>query len=228
MARGARGGGFEPVRATLYALAFVAAASCATSHFARPLGRGNAVGQASLGGPVVELSGAPVAAPILVAGAGYGASERWDVYARADLTAAAYGDLHVEPGAAFHPVVREGGFVPTLTLAGALHLLTDFSEVRVGPQVSALAAWRVGAFHRHLLYVGADAGTLVTSRTRVLAGPLAGAELRVGRRAGLVVEAKWLSPWYDVQPLAPTWVSPGYHGYLSILLGCNIYWGDVH
>ena len=90
------------------------------------------------------------------------------------------------------------------------------------------AAWRVGALHRHLLYVGADAGTLVTSRTRVLAGPLAGGELRVGRRAGLVVEAKWLSPWYDVRPLAPTWVSPDDHGYLSLLLGCNIYWGDVH
>ena len=160
-------------------------------------------------------------------GAGYGATERWDVYARADVTAAAYGDLHLEPGAAFHPLVREAGAVPTVTVAGSAHLLTDFREVRVGPQVSALAAWRVGALHRHLVYVGADAGALVTSRTRVLAGPLAGAELRVGRRTGLVVEAKWLSPWYDVRPLAPTWISPGDHGYLSILLGCNVYWGDV-
>jgi hypothetical protein len=206
---------------------FAALASCATSHFARPLGRGNVVGQASLGGPIVEVSGTPIPAPILVAGAGYGASDRWDVYARADVTAAAFGDLHLEPGAAFHPVVRESGPVPTVTVAGSVHVLTDFAEVRVGPQVSALAAWRVGALHRHLLYVGADAGTLVTGRTRVLAGPLLGAEVRVGRRADLVIEAKWLSPWYDVRPLAPTWVSPGDHGYLSILLGYNLYWGDV-
>jgi hypothetical protein len=203
------------------------AASCATSHFARPLGRGNAVGQASLGGPMVEVSGTPVAAPILAVGGGYGVAERWDVYARADVTAAVYGNLHVEPGAAFHPIVREAGAVPTVTLAGSVHVLTDFDDVRVGPQVSGLAAWRVGASRRHLVYVGADAGTLISSHTRVLAGPLAGGELRVGRRAGLVLEGKWLAPWYDVRPLAPTWISPGDHGYLSILLGCNVYWGDV-
>lgn len=211
----------------LSVLATLAAAGCATSHIARPLGRGNAIGQASLGGPIVEVSGTPVAAPILDVGGGYGLTDRWDAYARADVTAAAYGDLHLEPGAAFHPVVREAGLVPTVTLAGSVHVLTDFHELRVGPQLSALAAWRVGARHRHLVYLGADAGTLVTSRTRLLAGPLAGAEVRIGRRAGLVLELKWLSPWYDVKPLAPTWVSPSDHGYLAVLLGCNIYWGDV-
>jgi len=228
MGRNRRAGGpfLASALASVVALA-AALASCSTSHVARPLGRGNFVGQASLGGPLVEVSDTPLAAPILVVGGGYGFTDRWDGYARVDVTAAAYGDLHLEPGAAFHPVVREAGLVPTVTLAGSAHLLTDFREVRVGPQVTALAAWRVGALHRHLVYVGADAGTLVTSRTRVLAGPLAGAELRVGRRAGLVLEAKWLSPWYDVEPLAPTWISPGNHGYLSVLVGCNVYWGDV-
>jgi hypothetical protein len=205
----------------------LAAGGCATSHMARPLGRGNAVLQASLGGPLVEVSGTPVAAPILDVGGGYGLTDRWDAFARVDVTAAAYGDLHLEPGAAFHPLVRETGLVPTVTLAGSAHLLTDFRAVRVGPQLTALAAWRVGALHRHLVYLGVDAGTLVTGRTRLLAGPLAGGELRVGRRAGLVLEVKWLSPWYDVAPLAPTWISPGDHGYLAVLLGCNVYWGDV-
>jgi hypothetical protein len=201
--------------------------ACATSHFARPLGRGNVVAQASLGGPLVEVSGTPLATPILVAGVGYGATERWDVFARADATAALYGDLHLEPGAAFHPVVREAGLVPTVTVAVSAHVLTDFHDARVGPQLSALAAWRVGALHRHLVYLGADAGTLVPGRARLLAGPLAGAEARVSRRAGVTLEVKWLSPWYDTEPLAPTWISPGDHGYLSILLGCNVYWGDV-
>ena len=209
------------------ALAAALVAGCATSHFARPLGRGNAVGQASLGGPLVEVSGTPTAAPILDLAAGYGLTDAWDVYGRADVTAAAFGDLHLEPGAAFHPVVRAAGWVPTVTLAGSVHVLTDFHELRVGPQLTALAAWRVGARHRHLVYGGVDAGTLVTSRTRVLAGPLAGGELRAGRRVGLVLEVKWLSPFYDVAPLAPTWVSPGDHGYLAVLLGCNVYWGDV-
>jgi hypothetical protein len=217
----------RPRSAAVLCAPLVAFAACATSHFARPLGRGNAVAQASLGGPLVEVSGTPVAAPILVVGGGYGVSDRWDVYARADVTAAVYGDLHLEPGAAYHAVVRESGAVPTVTFAASAHLLTDFDEVRVGPQLSVVAAWRPGARHRNLVYAGVDAGTLVTSRTRVLAGPFVGGEVRVGRRAGLVLEAQWLSPWYDVRPLAPTWISPGDQGYLSILLGCNVYLGGV-
>ncbi|HVZ70831.1 MAG TPA: hypothetical protein VHJ20_00520 [Polyangia bacterium] len=198
-------------------------AACATSTIARPLGRGNAVAQASLGGPLVEVSGTPVAAPILNVGGGYGVSDRWDVFAHADVTAAAYGDLHLEPGAAFHPLVREAGAVPTVTLAASAHVLTDFHEARLGPQATALAAWRVGTTHRHLIYVGADVGTLVPGRARLLAGPLVGAEARVGRRVGLALEMKWLSPWYDVGPLAPTWISPGDHGYLAVLVGFNVY-----
>jgi hypothetical protein len=203
----------------------LAAASCATSHPARPLGRGNFVGQGSLGGPIVEVNDTPIPAPILIAGAGYGATDRWDVYGRADITAAAYGNLHVEPGAAFHPLVRERGLVPTVTFAGSLHVLTDFDSFRAGPQLTGLSAWRFGA-RGHLVYLGVDAGTIFGGRTRVLAGPLVGVEGRAGR-LGLVVELKWLSPWYDVQPLAPTWVSPGDHGYVSLLLGCNVYRGDV-
>jgi hypothetical protein len=203
------------------------AGSCATSHPARPLGRGNAIGQASLGGPLVEVNETPIAAPILVLGGGYGLTDRWDAHGRVDVTAAAYGDLHVEPGVAFHPLVREGGGVPTVTLVGSAHVLTDFGTLRLGPQLTALAAWRVGASRRHLVYAGADAGTLVPGRPRLLAGPLAGGELRVGARAGLVLEVKWLSPWYDVKPLAPTWVSPADRGYLFVLLGCNLYWGNV-
>jgi hypothetical protein len=185
------------------------------------------VGQASLGGPLVEVSEKPIAAPILVLGGGYGVSDRTDVFGRADVTAAVYGDLHLEAGAAFHPVVRESGGVPTVTLAGSVHVLTDLDELRVGPTATAVAAWRVGAAHRHLVYAGVEGGTLLGGRTRLLAGPLAGAELRAGRRVGLAVEVKWLSPWYDVGPLAPTWVSPGDRGYLFVLLGCNVYWGDV-
>ena len=215
--------------ATILAVAGAAAlfSACAQSHFARPLGRGNAVGHASLGGPLLEVNETPVAAPILIVGGGYGLTDSWDAYARADVTAAAYGDLHLEPGFAFHPLVREAGGVPTVTVAASAHVLTDFHDLRLGPQLTALAAWRVGASHRHLVYLGADAGTLVPGHVRVLAGPLVGGELRVGLRSGLALEVKWLSPWYDVLPLSATWISPGDRGYISVLLGYNLYWGDV-
>lgn len=208
----------------IIAVAALLAAACATSHPARPLGRGNAVGQGSLGGPIVEVDETPIPAPILIVGGGYGLTDRWDAYGHVDVTAAAYGDLHVEPGVAFHPVVREGGLVPTLTVAGSVHVLTDFGALRAGPQLTGLSAWRFG--RGHMVYLGVDAGTLFGGRTRVLAGPLIGGEARAGR-LGIVAELKWLSPWYDVKPLAPTWVSPGDHGYVALLVGCNVYWGDV-
>ncbi|MDB4983346.1 MAG: hypothetical protein JWM82_4098, partial [Myxococcales bacterium] len=84
-ARGRRFGNERHVT-ILAAIAAAVGGACATSHFARPLGRGNAVGQASVGGPLVEVSGTPVAAPILTVGGGYGVTERWDVYARGVVT----------------------------------------------------------------------------------------------------------------------------------------------
>src|SRR5262245_30655013 len=114
------------------ALALLAISACATSHPARPLGRGNAVGQAALGGRLVEVNEPPGAAPSLLLGGGYGLPARWAAYGRADVTAAAFGDLHLEPGVAFHPLVREGGAVPTVTVAGSIHLLTNLDDVRVG------------------------------------------------------------------------------------------------
>ena len=40
-------------------------------------------------------------------------------------------------------------------------------------------------------------------------GPFVGGEVRVGRRVGLSLEAKYLEPKYETGMLAPAWVSPG-------------------
>jgi hypothetical protein len=142
--------------------------------------------------------------------------ERLAIVGNVDLTAALYGTLHVEPGAVWHVVVRESGPLPSVALAGSLHLLTDFSALMVAPQAAGLLSWPVGG--GHALYAGVDAAVAVQQQTRLLAGPLAGAELRLGR-LGLSVELKWLAPWYDVEPTAPRWLSPAHHGFLSVLLG---------
>jgi hypothetical protein len=44
---------------------------------------------------------------------------------------------------------------------------------------------------------------------------------------GVSLEAKWLAPNYDVTPTAPAWLSPGGHGYLSVLVGVSTYIGGV-
>ena len=206
----------------------VAFSACAASHFVRPLGKGNAVASASLGGPLVQLGGAVFPTPIVELGGGYGVRDDVDLFLRANITAAALGDLHLEPGVAYHPLIRDRGPIPTVTIAGSLHFLTDLrTSARALPQLSAAAAWALGR-KRHLLYAGLDLAVSFEGRGWVpIFGPFVGGELRVGRRVGLTLEAKYLAPNYDTGILAPAWIAPGGYGYVSILLGVNVYFGGV-
>ena len=199
--------------------------ACASSHFVRPLGKGGAVASASLGGPFVQLGGAVFPTPIAELGGGYGVRDDLDVFLRANVTAAAFGDLHLEPGVAWHPIIRDSGPVPTLTVAGSLHFLTDFrTSALVLPQLSAATAWALGK-KRHLIYAGLDLAISFTGPP--VFGPFVGGELRVGKRVGLMLEAKYLAPNYNTDLLAPAWIAPGGYGYVSILLGVNVYFGGV-
>lgn len=208
------------------AVAVLAATACAPLHAVRPLGRGNAALHASLGGPLVAVGGTPLATPILSLGGGYGLCPGATLTAEVDATAAAFGVAHVQPGLAIHPLVRDGGALPTLTVATSVHVLTNVEDTRVAPQASAAAAWRVGG--ASLVYAGADGALAFGDPTRLVWGPLVGGELRrAGGAWGYAVEAKWLVPGYDVGPLAPTWISPGSRGYLSVLFGLTRYVGDV-
>jgi hypothetical protein len=194
----------------------------------RPLGKGGAVASASIGGPLVQLGGAVFPTPIVELGGGYGVRDDVDIFVRANITAAAFGDLHLEPGVAYHPIIRDHGGVPTVTVAGSLHFLTDFrTSARALPQLSAATAWALGK-KRHLLYAGLDLAISFEGRGWVpIFGPFVGGELRVGRRVGLSLEAKYLAPNYNTGILAPAWIAPGGFGYLSILLGVNVYFGGV-
>ena len=202
--------------------------ACASSHFVRPLGKGGAVVNASLGGPLVTLGGATFPTPIVEVGGGYGVRDDVDLFLRWNITAAAFGDLHLEPGVACHPIIRDHGGVPTLTIAGSMHFLTDFrTTARALPELTIATAWALGK-KRHLVYGGTDLAVSFEGRGWVpIFGPFVGGELRVGKRVGLTLEAKYLAPNYDTAILAPAWVAPGGWGYLSILVGVNVYFGGV-
>lgn len=203
----------------------LALTGCAASHFVRPLGKGNGAVDLSVGGPFVKLFGLSLPVPELTVGGGYGVRDDLDVFAHLDLTALAFGVLHVEPGLALHPIVRDGGWVPTVTVGTSLHLFTNFRDARAVPQLTGALAWRIA--RKHLVYLGGDFGLGFESRGfRPIWGPFVGGEARVGR-VGLALELKWVNADYDVAPLAPDWVSPASHGYLSLLVGINVYFGKV-
>jgi hypothetical protein len=198
---------------------------CATTHQVRPLGRGNAAVHASVGGPLLGLFGGVLPVPVVSVGGGYGVSDTLDVTLHLDVTSAAFGALHIDPGVAWHPLISEGGPRPTLTLGGSLHVLTDFTATLVAPDLMLAAAWRIA--RRHLVYAGVDAALAVRTTARALGGPFLGGEVRLGKRLGLALELKWLAPWYDTAAVAPSWIAPGGYGYLSALLGVNVYIGNV-
>jgi hypothetical protein len=206
----------------------VLATGCTQSHIVRPLGKGNGVVNASLGGPFVHVFGLDIPAPIFTAGGGYGVRDDLDVYANLDVTALAFGLLHVEPGVVLHPVIRESGAIPTVSVGASLHLITDFRDARAVPNLMGALAWR---YQRHMLYVGGDLGFgfgVGEQRAfRFLGGPFVGGEVRAGKRVGLALELKWLAPQSNVAFAAPEWVSPGSQGYFSLLIGINVYIGDV-
>jgi hypothetical protein len=208
------------------AVIVVLLSACAQSHWVRPLGKGNGVVSASLGGPFVHLFGVDIPAPIVSLNGGYGVRDDLDVFARLDVTGAAFGDMHLEPGVVLHPVISEGGAIPTVSIATSLHILTNFKEGRAIPQVSAALAWRL--WKRLLVYFGGDLGLAFgpVATFRALGGPFLGGEVKVGR-VGLSLELKWIAPQYESNWAAPAWVGIGGYGYLSLLIGINVYLGKV-
>ncbi|MDB4964750.1 MAG: hypothetical protein JWN44_439 [Myxococcales bacterium] len=212
------------MRLLIAACALAALTACTSTHLVRPLGRGNGMVHASLGGPLIKLGSAVFPTPIATVGGAYGVRDDVELYLHANITAAAFGDLHLEPGVAYHPIVRDRGPIPTVTVTGSLHFLTDFTtSARALPQLSAATAWALGK-KRHLLYGGLDLAISFEGRGWVpIFGPFVGGELRVGKRVGLSLEAKYLVPNFDTAAAAPAWVAPGGFGYVSVLLGLNVY-----
>jgi hypothetical protein len=210
----------------LGAFLLLAVAGCASSHIVRPLGKGNGNLNVSLGGPFVAFGDVTVPTPIASIGGAYGVRDDLEVFGHLDVTALAFGIVHVDPGIAMHPIVREKGWIPTVTVGAALHLLTNFQDFRGVPQLTVAAAWRIA--RRHMIYVGGDLGFgFEPQGFRAIWGPFVGGEARLGKRLGLSLELKWIEPEYNVLPLAPAWVGIANQGYLSILLGINVYLGDV-
>lgn len=211
--------------ASILLLTLGASTGCTHTHQVRPLGKGNASVHASLGGPLVRLFDTVLPIPIVSVGGAYGVTERVEVLGHVDLMGAAFGSFHYDMGVAWHPMVSDQGFKPTLTLGAGAHVLATSESVLVAPTANVASAWRLA--RKHLVYVGLDAALPMRDSATFVAGPLLGAELRLGKRFGLALETKYLAPWYDTKPNPPKWVSPGGFGFVSVLLGANIYLGDV-
>jgi len=211
---------------TLFMLLF----GCSVNHGVRPLGKGKTAVNASVGGPVAELFGAPVPLPISTVGVRHGISDRSDIHAAFHPSMALlFGVGGLDAGASYL-IFEQQGPRPAVLVDGTLTaVFGDLSEgepaggFRMYGNVAALASWQYGQ-RGNLVYTGADL-FIQPSPWQPIGGPLIGHQLRLGERVGLSTELKWMGGSADTDPFTIRWYGIGQQGALVPQIGLDIAFG---
>jgi hypothetical protein len=201
-------------------LATLVCGACATTHLARPVGRGNTRVSASLGGPMVEF-GAPVPVPISTLGVAHGVSDALDVGGELHPTAAAFGIAGLSGGVAWHPIpTHRAALTVGASLGGYFNaddgLLLGDVWVAGGGRVASWL-WLGGGVHNGLRLF-----TTASGEQGPWAPTLAGlAAFTVSRRVTIDVELRWYALATCGQCLTPGYYAPGGVGALGLLFGVH-------
>ncbi len=204
----------------LLLLASLVCGACATTHLARPVGRGNLRVSATVGGPLVEF-GAPVPVPVSTLGAAYGLSDAVDLSGELHPTAAAFGIAGLSGGAAWHPIA---GHRAALSLGASLGgyfnaddgVLVGDLWVASGGRVASWL-WLGGGLHNGLRLF-----TTASGEQEPWAPTLAAlAAFTVSRRVTLDLELRWYGLASCGQCLTPGYYAPGGVGALGVVLGVH-------
>jgi hypothetical protein len=224
-----------------YLILFTSVTGCAASHGVRPIGEGNAALTASVGGPMARLFGTVVPIPMSSVGFRYGLSDRSDLHASVNTTALGlFGVVGLDAGASTM-LVPPSGAVPAVVVDGHLLLAAggtgDGLSARAYGEAELLASWDFSE-REHLAYVGWDTfiqpyklggrdDALYPETTRLIMGPIIGIRPTLSRRLALPVQATWLNPWTDTEPLTAVYPAPGGRGALQVELGLLVRLGAL-
>ncbi|MFN7142413.1 MAG: hypothetical protein ACK4YP_01455 [Myxococcota bacterium] len=212
-----------------FSLALVAlTTACSTVHGVRPVGRGVVEVDASLGGPVTELFGAPVPLPLTTVGATVGVSDRTNVHAAVHPTALAlFGLVAADVGASTQLLAQEGArprLMGDLTVMGAGGDVAEGGSeggFRAFARPTVTASWDWGRDRRSTVY-GA-LGAFVEPWP----GPHAVGTVAVGNLWALgphhlTTQVEWIAPYASSAPLAPHYYAPGDMGAISVQVGLGV------
>ena len=201
------------------------AAGCSASRGVAPLGAGNGAITSSIGGPLVEYAGAPIAVPIGSLGYAHGVSDKSNVHA------ALYPTLIGAPGADLGVATElraPGNGGPRLMADAMVYAFTGSQPdgtpqggTRVFPDLQLIAAWPT---EKRTGYLGIDQFFQPGKEFHYYVSPMLGGELRAGR-VGFVGEWMWLAWTKNNTDGVPRWYGIGGQGAMSIHLGLNVYVG---
>ena len=206
--------------------AILAVAGCGTMHSARPLDAGEHAMGVTLGGPMVQFSGAYIPLPNLNLEGKSGLKplldRPLDVNYGMNLTGLAFGIVGLHGGLSWQ-LVEENKVIPAITVGNRLWVNNNFLDlskewgdrrVWVVDQLEFTFSYALG---RHLVYFGL-AQYLDFAQPDLLLTPFVGTEIQASKRLALQIEIRHfaLNKQQSVQAL--TWLSPG-TGALGLNLG---------
>lgn len=190
----------EVPASTLAALALLPllAGGCGLRHLARTVGAGATEVRASTGGPLMGNLGFSLPLPNIEVAGRHGLTDRLDVDAGVSLPALALAIGALDLGLIGQILRRPDGPAVSASARGLLVADLDDGHLRVYPELAVNAELPVG--RRYVVFGGVTALAQLSpppGKPPVFVAPHVGAEVRVGRASGLVVQAAWISPWED-------------------------------
>jgi hypothetical protein len=211
-------------------------AGCAVSRGIAPLAQGEHAVQISVGGPMMNLQGAPVPLPISSVGYGYGIDGRTHVHGAIYLTQLAFGVGGLDVGVATEMLSADG---PRPRIMGDFTLYMFFGDTAKGgaeggfrlfPDLNLTITWDIGKWDHHV-YVGFDNFFQPFPVFRFYPTPYLGAEVKSGPsgqpHVGVIAELGYVAFWEDTTVLMPEWVGINNQGAVSFKLGLNVYFGGA-
>lgn len=219
-------------RSIVVAAGVIGATACSTTHGIRPLGKGAVSIDASLGGPITEVFGAPIPLPLTTVGATVGVTETTDVHLSVHPTGAALFNVFAGDFGASQQVLENEGARPrlmgdlTTTIAGGDRDAESGKKggVTVFIQPSFTASWDWGKSKQHSIYSGLTAFLQPAEKFNALGGIYVGNRFGM-RRSHLDIELKWLQPWSDNTPIVPEFYAPGNLGAVALQFGYGFSFG---
>lgn len=174
-------------------IAMIFCIGCGATQPVRVLDEGATKASFSLGGPIIELGGAPIPIPYLTIGAMHGYTNDLTLTANAHLLSAALGDIGLDAGAAMRLCKQEGA-IPEVTGKLQLYLFDNIARglntPRFFPMISFNGSYLIG--ESSLVYAGID-NLFQLSKPAYILSPFIGTEFYISHRISGQFEAKWMA-----------------------------------
>jgi hypothetical protein len=185
---------------------------------------------ASLGGPVTELFGAPVPLPLTTLGATVGVTDTVDVHAAVHPSAIAlFGLAAGDAGASVQLLAPTGArprLMTDLTLVGAggdVDPAGSEGGFRLFARPTLNASWDWGRQKRSTFYAGIGGFIQPFPTVHALGTVAVGNRWGLSKRTTLTTQVEWIAPYASSEMLAPHYYAPGNLGAISFQLGLSVW-----